>query len=177
MSKYPENLTQITTFILDIDGVLTDGTIIIEPTGEQTRTMNIKDGFALQLAVKRGFKVAIISGGKNEIVKKRFAGLGIYDVFMGASDKWEAFDELKLTYSLTNQEIAYMGDDVPDYEIMSKIGLPACPNDAATEIKQISQYISPIPGGKGCVRDLIEKVMRAQNKWFDPENIDEAKIW
>ena len=102
MNKYPENLTQITTFILDIDGVLTDGTIIIEPTGEQTRTMNIKDGFAIRLAEKRGFKVAIISGGKNEIVKKRFAGLGIYDVLMGSSDKWEAFDELKLTYSLTN---------------------------------------------------------------------------
>ena len=97
MIKYPKNLTEITTFILDIDGVLTDGTIIIEPTGEQTRTMNIKDGFALQLAVKRGFKVAVISGGRNEIVKKRFAGLGIHDVFMGASDKWEAFEELKLT--------------------------------------------------------------------------------
>ena len=177
MSKYPENLTRITTFILDIDGVLTDGTVIIEPTGEQTRTMNIKDGFALQLAVKRGFKVAIISGGRNEIVKKRFAGLGIHDVYMGASDKWEAFEELKLVYNLSNDEIAYMGDDIPDYEIMSKIGLPACPKDAAPEIKQVSQYVSPMFGGKGCVRDLIEKVMRAQDKWFDSEKIDEAKIW
>ena len=177
MNKYPEILTEITTFILDIDGVLTDGSVIIEPTGEQTRTMNIKDGFALQLAVKRGFKIAIISGGKNEIVKKRFTGLGIHDIYMGASNKWEAFDELKLTYDLIDQEIAYMGDDIPDYEIMNTIGLPACPNDAATEIKQIAQYISPIAGGKGCVRDVIEKVMRAQNKWFNPEKIDEAKIW
>ncbi len=177
MKKYPENLTDITTFIFDIDGVLTDGSVILEPTGEQTRTMNIKDGFALQLAVKRGFKVAIISGGKNEIVRKRFTGLGIHDVYMGASDKWDSFDELKLTYNLKDDEIAYMGDDIPDYEIMSKIALPACPNDAATEIKQISQYISPIAGGKGCVRDLIEKVMRAQDKWFNPEKIDEAKVW
>jgi 3-deoxy-D-manno-octulosonate 8-phosphate phosphatase (KDO 8-P phosphatase) len=177
MTSYPRNLTKINTIILDIDGVLTDGSVIIEPTGEQTRTMNVKDGFALQLAVKRGFRVAIISGGKNEIVKKRFAGLGIIDVYMGASDKWEAFDELKLTYNLNDQEIAYMGDDIPDYEIMSTIGLPACPNDAATEIKEIAQYISPIPGGKGCVRDLIEKIMRAQNKWFNPEKIDESKVW
>ncbi|MBO73134.1 MAG: 3-deoxy-D-manno-octulosonate 8-phosphate phosphatase [Flavobacteriales bacterium] len=177
MMKYPENLTHITTFILDIDGVLTDGTVILEPSGEQTRIMNIKDGFALQLAVKRGFRIAIISGGKNEVVRKRFTGLGIHDVYMGASDKWEAFDELKLTYNLKHEEIAYMGDDVPDYEIMSEIGLPACPNDAAAEIKQISQYISPKDGGKGCVRDLIEKVMRAQDKWFNPEKIDEAKIW
>ncbi len=177
MNKYPKNLTEITTFIFDIDGVLTDGSIIVEPTGEQTRTMNVKDGFALQLAVKRGFKVAIISGGKNQIVKKRFAGLGIHDIYMGASDKWEAFDELKLTYNLIDQEIAYMGDDIPDYEIMNTIGLPACPNDAAIEIKQIAQYISPIPGGKGCVRDIIEKVLRAQEKWFNPQKIDEAKIW
>lgn len=177
MSKYPENLTKITTFILDIDGVLTDGTVILEPTGDQTRTMNIKDGYALQLAVKRGYKVAIISGGKNEIVRKRFTGLGIHDVYMGASDKWDVFDELKLTYNLSNDEIAYMGDDIPDYEIMSKIGLPACPNDAATEIKSISQYISPINGGKGCVRDLIEKVLRAQDKWFNPNVNDEAKVW
>jgi len=177
MKKYPENLADITTFIFDIDGVLTDGSVILEPTGEQTRTMNIKDGFALQLAVKRGFKVAIISGGKNEIVRKRFTSLGIHDVYMGASDKWDSFDELKLTYNLKDNEIAYMGDDIPDFEIMSKISLPACPNDAATEIKQISQYISPITGGKGCVRDFIEKVMRAQGKWFNPEKIDEAKVW
>ena len=177
MKKYPENLTDITTFIFDIDGVLTDGSVILEPTGEQTRTMNIKDGYALQLAVKRGFKVAIISGGKNEIVRKRFKGLGIHDVYMGADDKWDSFDELKLTYDLKDEEIAYMGDDIPDYEIMSKIGLPTCPNDAATEIKQVSQYISPISGGKGCVRDIIEKVMRAQDKWFNPEKIDDAKVW
>ena len=172
MKKYPENLTDITTFIFDIDGVLTDGSVILEPTGEQTRTMNIKDGYALQLAVKRGFKVAIISGGKNEVVRKRFTGLGIHDVYMGADDKWDSFDELKLTYNLTDSEIAYMGDDVPDYEIMTNIGLPTCPNDAVTEIKQISQYISPVSGGKGCVRDIIEKVMRAQDKWFNPEKLE-----
>lgn len=175
--NYPNNLAQITTFIFDIDGVLTDGSVILEPTGEQTRTMNIKDGYALQLAVKRGYKVAIISGGKNEIVRNRFSGLGIYDVFMGASNKLDALDELKLTYDLTNDEILYMGDDIPDYEIMSSIGLPTCPNDAATEIKEISLYISPINGGKGCVRDVIEKVMRAKDNWFNKENRQESVQW
>lgn len=175
--KYPENLSKITTFIFDIDGVLTNGTVILEPSGEQTRTMNIKDGFALQIAVKKGFRVAIISGGKNEIVRKRFSGLGIHDVYMGASHKIDSFDELKITYNLKDEEILYMGDDIPDYEIMSKIGLPTCPSDAATEIKQISQYISPLGGGKGAVRDVIEKVMRSQGKWFNPELIDESIIW
>jgi 3-deoxy-D-manno-octulosonate 8-phosphate phosphatase (KDO 8-P phosphatase) len=175
--RYPENLTKITTFIFDIDGVLTDGSVILEPTGEQSRTMNVKDGFALQLAVKKGYRVAIISGGKNEIVRKRFSGLGIHDVYMGAAHKWDSFDELKLTYNLKDEEILYMGDDVPDYEIMNTIGLPTCPGDAVTEIKQISQYISPIYGGKGCVRDVIEKVMRAQDKWFNPEIKDQADIW
>ena len=175
--RYPENLTKITTFIFDIDGVLTDGSVILEPTGEQSRTMNVKDGFALQLAVKKGYRVAIISGGKNEIVRKRFTGLGIQDVYIGAAHKWDSFNELKLTYNLKDEEILYMGDDVPDYEIMNTIGLPTCPGDAATEIKQISQYISPIDGGKGCVRDVIEKVMRAQDKWFNPEIKDQSDIW
>lgn len=177
LMNYPENLSQITTFIFDIDGVLTDGSVILEPTGEQTRTMNIKDGFALQLAVKKGYRVAIISGGKNEIVRKRFTGLGIHDVYMGAGHKWDSFDELKLTYNLEDHEILYMGDDIPDYEIMATIGLPTCPSDAATEIKQIAQYISPLGGGRGAVRDVIEKVMRAQNKWFNPNVKDESIIW
>lgn len=175
--KYPENLANITTFIFDIDGVLTDGSVILEPTGEQTRTMNIKDGYALQLAVKRGYKIAIISGGKNEIVRKRFTGLGIHDVYMGAAHKWDSFDELKITYDLKNEEILYMGDDIPDHEIMSVIGLPTCPNDAASEIKEVSQYISPIPGGKGAVRDVIEKVLKAQGKWFNPDVKDESIVW
>jgi 3-deoxy-D-manno-octulosonate 8-phosphate phosphatase (KDO 8-P phosphatase) len=174
---YPNNLTEITTFIFDIDGVLTDGSVILEPTGEQTRIMNIKDGYALQLAVKKGYKVAIISGGKNEIVRKRFSGLGIFDVYMGASNKIEALDELKLTYNINNNEILYMGDDIPDYEIMCEIGLPTCPNDAATEIKEVAQYISSFNGGKGCVRDVIEKVMRAQDKWFNKENRQESVQW
>lgn len=175
--NYPEGLSNITTFIFDVDGVLTDGSVILEPTGEQTRTMNIKDGFALQLAVKRGFKVAIISGGKNEIVRKRFSGLGITDVFMGADYKWTSFEELKAKYNLKNEEILYMGDDIPDYEIMSKIGIPTCPNDAVTEIKEVSDYISPKDGGRGAVRDVIEKVMRAQDKWFNPLKKDNSDIW
>lgn len=175
--KYPENLSSITTFIFDVDGVLTDGSVILEPTGEQSRTMNIKDGYALQLAVKRGYRVAIISGGKNEIVRKRFTGLGITDVFMGADYKINAFKELKNTYNFNDNEVLYMGDDIPDFEIMSLVGLPTCPNDAAQEIKQISSYISPLTGGAGAVRDVIEKVLRSQGKWFDPNKKDDSIAW
>lgn len=175
--KYPGNLTAITTFIFDVDGVLTDGSVILEPTGEQSRTMNIKDGYALQLAVKRGYKVAIISGGKNEIVRKRFTGLGITDVFMGSAYKINAYNQLKDTYQFQDEQVLYMGDDIPDYEIMSFIGLPTCPGDAASEIKKVSSYISPLQGGKGAVRDVIEKVLRAQGKWFNPNQKDDSIAW
>ncbi|MFT6716800.1 MAG: 3-deoxy-D-manno-octulosonate 8-phosphate phosphatase (KDO 8-P phosphatase) [Saprospiraceae bacterium] len=168
--EYPQVLSRITTFIFDVDGVLTNGQVIIQESGEQTRIMNIKDGFALQLAVKLGYKVVIISGGKSEAVKTRLQGLGIHDVYLGAADKADVFDEVKITYDLKNEEIAYMGDDIPDYPVMKDVALPCCPADAATEILEISKYISNKKGGEGCGRDLIEKVLRAQKKWFNPEN-------
>ncbi|MFT6746234.1 MAG: 3-deoxy-D-manno-octulosonate 8-phosphate phosphatase (KDO 8-P phosphatase) [Glaciecola sp.] len=170
--EYPQVLSQITTFIFDVDGVLTNGQVIVQENGAQTRSMNIKDGFALQLAVKLGYKVVIISGGKSEAVKTRLQGLGIHDVYLGAADKADVFDEVKITYNLKNEEIAYMGDDIPDLPVMKDVALPCCPNDAAIEILELSKYISDKKGGEGCGRDIIEKVMRAQKKWFNQENLD-----
>lgn len=174
---YPEILTQIKTIIFDVDGVLTDGTVLLQPNGDQSRRMNIKDGYALQFAVKKGIKIAVISGGKSEMVRKRFNGLGIYDVYLGASEKWDAFDELCITYDLKHEEIAYMGDDIPDYQLIKTVGLGCCPNDAAPEIQEVADYISPIKGGNGCGRDIIEKVMRSQDLWFNPDSKDDSHIW
>jgi 3-deoxy-D-manno-octulosonate 8-phosphate phosphatase (KDO 8-P phosphatase) len=169
-SGYLKTLEKITTFIFDVDGVLTNGSVFLLPGGEPIRVMNIKDGYALQLAVKRGYNIAIISGGKSEEVRKRFNNLGIQDVFLGADDKLSAYKEYILTYNLSSEEILYMGDDIPDIEVMQRVALPACPSDAATEIIQCSKYISALKGGEGCVRDIIEKVMKVQGKWFDSEN-------
>ena len=175
--NYPEILSQINTFIFDVDGVLTDGSVILMPDGDQARTMNIKDGFALQLAVKQGFIVIIITGGKSETVKKRLEGLGINTIYMGASDKLDVYEEAKLTYNLDENKIAYMGDDVPDYFVMNEVALPTCPSDAAPEIIGIAKYVSPLKGGEGCVRDLIEKVLRAQDKWFTPNQDENKHLW
>ena len=182
--EYPQVLSQITTFIFDVDGVLTNGQVIIQESGEQTRIMNIKDGFALQLAVKLGYKVIIISGGKSEAVRTRLKGLGIHDVYLSAADKAEVYDEVKITYDLKDAEIAYMGDDIPDFPVMKDVALPCCPSDAATEILGISKYISDKKGGEGCGRDIIEKVLRAQKKWFNqkdlnnkPNNNNQSVVW
>jgi 3-deoxy-D-manno-octulosonate 8-phosphate phosphatase (KDO 8-P phosphatase) len=175
--NFPDILSKITTFIFDVDGVLTDGSVVLFPDGEQVRTMNIKDGFALQLAVKKGYKIAIISGGKSEAVKKRLQGLGIFDIYMGQSDKLDAYLELLSIYNLQPDEIAYMGDDLPDYQILEKVALKTCPADAANEILGLANYVSPYKGGEGCVRDIIEKVMRAQDKWFNPDIKDIAHQW
>ncbi len=165
MENFKTKLTRINTFIFDIDGVLTNGTITIMPDGEQIRSMNVKDGFALQLAVKMGYKIAVISGGKSEVVRIRLNGLGIYDVFLGAENKIEVFNNYISSNKINANEILYMGDDVPDYEVMKIVGVAVCPNDAAQEIKEISIYVSDKKGGEGCVRDAIEQVMRVQGKW------------
>jgi 3-deoxy-D-manno-octulosonate 8-phosphate phosphatase (KDO 8-P phosphatase) len=165
MENFKTKLTRVKTFIFDIDGVLTDGSITIMPDGEQLRTMNIKDGFAIQLAIKNGYKIAIISGGRSESVRKRLNGLGIFDVYLGVDNKMETYQEFILTYDIDPEEILYMGDDVPDYEVMKCIGVPTCPNDSSQEIIDISIYVSGKNGGKGCVRDVIEQVMRVQSKW------------
>lgn len=164
------DLKKIKALVFDVDGVLSRETIPVSLGGEPMRTANIKDGYALQLAVKSGCRVAIITGARSQAVKARYNGLGINDVYIGASIKKECLEELILMYGLQPEEILYMGDDIPDYEVMQICGLPVCPSDAAVEIKRLSKYISPLCGGNGCVRDVVEQVLRAQGKWMDEAN-------
>ena len=164
------DLKKIKAVVFDVDGVLSAETITLHPNGEPMRSVNIKDGYALQFAAKCGLIVAIITGGKTEAVRKRYEGLGIKDVCLGAAVKIKEYDALKEKYGLKDEEILYMGDDIPDYEVMQMCGLPCCPADAAHEIKELSKYISPINGGEGCGRDVIEQIMAAQGKWMDEAN-------
>ncbi len=161
------DLKKIKALVFDIDGVLSTSTIGMDNDGLPVRTLNIKDGYAIQLAVKRGLHVAIISGGKSDAVRMRYEGLGVQDVFLGVSIKIEVYELLKQKYGILDEEILYMGDDIPDYEVMQQCGCPCCPSDAAPEIKQISTYISHITGGMGCGRDVVEQVLRAQEKWMN----------
>uniref|UniRef100_UPI004049DF01 KdsC family phosphatase n=1 Tax=Flavobacterium sp. TaxID=239 RepID=UPI004049DF01 len=163
--SYKEIMNQIDTFVFDVDGVLTDGKVHIGPTGELLREMNIRDGFAMKAAVESGYKVCIISGGSNEGVRIRLRNLGIWDIYLGSPDKVETFKEYCELYDIKPENVLYMGDDIPDFHIMQKVGLPTCPQDAVPEIKNISTYISHVHGGKGAVRDVIEQVMKVQEKW------------
>lgn len=160
-------LSHIKAFVFDVDGVLTDGSVHVTETGEQLRRFSIKDGYAVQLAVKRGFPIAIISGGRSQSVVSRLQGLGIKDIYIGVETKMDAFEEFLLIHDLHAEQVVYMGDDIPDYPVMQKVGLPVCPADAAEEIKAISTYISPKNGGEGCVRDIVEKVLKVQGLWMD----------
>lgn len=160
------DLTKIKALFFDVDGVLSAETIGMHPNGEPMRTVNIKDGYALQHAVKCGLIIAIITGGKTESIRKRYGGLGIKEVHLGVAVKIKMYDELKEKYGLKDEEILYMGDDVPDYEVMKQCGLPCCPADAAPEIKEISTYISQKPGGMGCGRDVLEQILKAQGLWM-----------
>lgn len=168
--SYKELLKQITTFVFDVDGVLTDGSVTITSSGELLRKMNIKDGYAIKTAIDSGFNVCIISGGSNEGVRKRLKGLGVTDIYLGAHNKTEQLEEYQDIYNLNRNEILYMGDDLPDYEVMKLVDLPCCPQDAAPEIKAISKYISHKKGGEGCVRDVIEQVLKIHGKWNQNTN-------
>jgi len=163
--NFKTKLNRVKTFLFDVDGVLTDGSIALLPNGEQIRTMNTKDGYAMQLAVKNGYRIAIISGGKSESVRVRLNGLGITDIYLGVSNKLDIYKEYIEIHNLNPVDILYMGDDVPDYEVMQRIGIPTCPNDSAPEIKTLCIYVSDKKGGHGCVRDVIEQVMKAQGTW------------
>ena len=160
------DLTKIRALFFDVDGVLSAETIPQHPDGEPMRTVNIKDGYALQHAVKQGLLIAIISGAQTEGVRKRYESLGVKEVHLGAAVKTEKYKELKQRYNLRDEEILYMGDDIPDYEVMRICGLPCCPADAAPEIKEISCYISQKKGGMGCGRDVLEQVLKAQGLWM-----------
>lgn len=175
MSKtnFKEDLTKIRAFAFDVDGVLAKPEVYLSPEGVLLRSMNTKDGYALQYAIKRGYPIAIITGGTTESVGLRFKGLGITDIYLGATDKVEDFEDFRLKYKLKAEEILFMGDDLPDYKVMKGAGVACCPADAVEEIKSISAYISHLPGGTGCVRDIVEQVLRLHGKWMDGE----AFLW
>ncbi|TJY35822.1 KdsC family phosphatase [Pontimicrobium aquaticum] len=163
--SYKEYLNNITTFIFDVDGVLTDGTVTITTNGDMLRNMNIKDGYAIKTAVDRGYNICVISGGSNEGVRLRLQGLGVTNIYLGANNKIDQMSKFLHIYNIDLKNVLYMGDDIPDLPAMKLAGLPCCPQDAAPEIKDISSYISHKNGGKGAVRDVIEQVLKVQGKW------------
>lgn len=169
MSKINYDLTKIKGIVFDVDGVLSPSTIPLGEDGTPRRMVNIKDGYALQLAAKHGYKIAIITGSDSEAIKLRFNSLGIKDVYLRAAMKLPLLKEWMEKESLSPENVAYVGDDIPDYEPMQSIGLPVCPADAATDIKLISRYISKINGGEGVARDLLEQTMRVNGDWLTTE--------
>jgi len=163
--NFLEKFKLIDTFIFDVDGVLTNGDLLIQPDGALLRKMYVKDGYAIHHAIQQGYRVAIISGGKPLGVQQRLENLGVEDMFFNSKDKKATFQKYVTDAHLDPEGILFMGDDIPDYTLMRVVGVPACPNDAAQEILKVAQYISPFSGGKGCVRDVIEKVMRLHGRW------------
>jgi len=165
-TNYKENLKNIKAFIFDVDGVLTDGKLLISETGELLRSMNVKDGFAMKFAIDNGFKIGIISGGTNEAVRKRLSDLGIEEIHLKSHNKIVPFNNFKDKYGLQAENILVMGDDIPDIPIIKAAGIGCCPQDAVQEVKNSSDYISQKSGGMGAVRDIIEQVMKIHKKWI-----------
>lgn len=166
-----QQFSTISAFIFDMDGVLTDGTVLVTPEGEQLRTFSIKDGYILQLAVKLGYAVAVISGSTSTAAEKRFAWLGITDVFMGVKNKSEVLRTYLASKNIPAAHTLFMGDDIPDLSVMQEVGLACCPADAVPEIQAIAHYISPKEGGKGCVRDVMEKVLKLKGDWINDTSV------
>ena len=170
--NFKELLGTVKGFVFDVDGVFSNN-VILHPSGDMMRSMNIKDGYAVQYAVKKGYPIAIITGGASDTVRSRFENLGVTDIYMKSHNKIEDFKTFLNKHHLKPENILYMGDDLPDYEIMSVVGIPVCPADAVTEIKSISKYVSYKTGGEGCVRDVMEQTLRVQGQWLKPE----AFVW
>lgn len=160
-----EKFNEIDTLLFDVDGVMTDSTLHVLQNGQLLRKMHTRDGFALKAAVRAGLRVAVITGGKSEGVRVRLQNLGVQDVYLGVSDKLTTYEEYVDLYDLDEDRILYMGDDLPDLAVMRRVGLPVCPTDAAPEIIRLSKYVSPLRGGNGCVRDVIERVMKVSGNW------------
>lgn len=173
MINYKEKLHPIKAFVFDFDGVMTDGSVWTFADGETVRCGNIKDGFAIQYAVKKGYIVAVISGATSKSIDNRMKMLGVTQVYTGCADKMKTFDQFLSTNNLTEEQVLCMGDDIPDYPILQRAGVSACPADAAVEIKESVAYISLFPGGRGCVRDVIEQVLRLHGQWFHQD----AVVW
>lgn len=163
---YKAYLKDITTFVFDVDGVFTDGSVLITTSGELLRKMSISDGYAVKTAIQKGYAICIISGGSNEGVRERLKGLGVTDIYLGVHDKKASLDEYLDTHAISPENVVFMGDDLPDIPAMQQVILPACPQNAAPEVKAISKYISHKSGGDGCVRDIIEQVMKVRGDWF-----------
>lgn len=164
--SYKAYLKDISTFVFDVDGVFTDGTVLITTQGELLRKMSISDGYAVKTAVQKGYRLCVISGGNNEGVRKRLQDLGVTDIYLGISDKERALEEYLEIYEIDPAHTMYMGDDLPDIPSMQRVALPACPQNAAPEVKAISAYVSHLKGGEGCVRDIIEQVLKVRGDWY-----------
>ena len=173
MANFKQLLNDVKYFVFDIDGVLSSTLISTNPDGDQSRTLNAKDGYAIQHAIKNGYRICIISGAKSDSIKKRIESLGVQDVYMETHDKYERIKKYIYENQIPKEFILYMGDDIPDYNAMKEVGVPTCPADAVEEIKEISAYISDFKGGEGCVRDVISQVLKLHGKWMN----DSAFNW
>ena len=173
MSNFKEELGKVKAFVFDVDGVLSNARIFLHPEHHLMRTMNIKDGYALQYAIRKDYPIGIITGGNSRAVETRFRNLGISDIYLSSRNKQKDLKDFLSKHDMKPENILYMGDDIPDYHAMKYCGIAACPSDAATEIKAASDYISPVKGGEGCARDVIEQVMKVQGLWIN----DDAFTW
>lgn len=169
MTNFKEILSRVKAFVFDIDGVLSLQTINLNSFGVPNRTVNLRDGYAVQLAVKKGYHVAVITGSNAKEYQKRLRQLGVKDVYLKSRSKLDDFKQFLEKYNLDRKDVLFMGDDIPDHEVMKTAGIPVCPSDADSEIKQVAVYISDKKGGEGCVRDVVEQVLRLHNKWMDPD--------
>ena len=174
MSNYKTKLHQIKAFVFDVDGVFTDGTVIVTESGDLLRSHHAKDGYAIRCAVTEGYPVGIITGGVSTTITKRFEMLGVTDVYLGAHAKMAPFLHFCAKYRLDPSEVLFMGDDIPDLDVMKACGFPCCPSDAVWEVTQAAIYISHLAGGRGCVRDVVEQVLRLHGKWFSDTQIVSA---
>jgi 3-deoxy-D-manno-octulosonate 8-phosphate phosphatase (KDO 8-P phosphatase) len=166
MANFKEDLVKVKAFVFDIDGVLSLQTIHLNSFGVPGRTVNLRDGYAIQLAVKKGYHIGIISGSKSKEYKKRLNLLGVKDIYLNSISKLDHFNDFITKHNLNKSDVLFMGDDIPDFEVMKEAGVPVCPSDADSEIKQVASYISDKKGGEGCVRDVIEQVLRLHDKWM-----------
>ena len=174
MPDYQNKLKQIKAFAFDVDGVLTNGMVLVCESGDLLRSYNAKDGHALRMAITHDYKVAIITGGVSPTISKRFNPMGIFDIYLGSYNKLPDFERFCEKYNVQPDEVLFMGDDIPDIEIMQRCGLACCPADAVPEVKAAAHYVSPQAGGDGCVRDVISQVMKVQGKWeINPETVSQ----
>lgn len=172
MESYKQKLRKITTLLFDMDGVFTDGIVWLMPDGEQVRTANVKDGYVIQLAVKKGFRVAVFTGGSSDAVRRRFEGLGVQDVFLGCNDKLKVYQSYMEQHGFQHEEAMYMADDIVDIPVLKQVGVSTCPADAAEEVRALCDYVSHKPGGKGCVRDIVEQTLKVQGLWMDKDGME-----